>query len=222
MELATEKTEAVENLPAGLNFEKIVNESKQKIFESEPAPPKKRGRGRPPGRYGSYKGKAGAQNQGAANGVDPVAVNGATAPGHVGTPMPDMAEHLVTPLKVVSLIPARKYRCDDLALKDDEALILAQSIDGMLKAFVPDLEAMDPKTAAVFNFGIVTSSLFISKFQIYQDQKTELIKAQELKFKEENKPENRSETEPFPVENIGNATDNGQKTSAVDYFRTKI
>lgn len=80
----------------------------------------------------------------------------------------DHSTLLVEPIKIISMVPARKHDIPDLAFDDQEAQALAQSIDKVFNAYFPDIEKMSPKAAAWISFGMVTVSLTVSKVSIYQ------------------------------------------------------
>jgi polysaccharide pyruvyl transferase WcaK-like protein len=70
-------------------------------------------------------------------------------------PAPDISKYIKNPIQFVSKIPAAKYQIPELAFSDEEAMACAESINGILQAFVPDQNAMDPKTASVLSLGMV-------------------------------------------------------------------
>lgn len=80
----------------------------------------------------------------------------------------DHSQLLVTPIQILSSIPARKHDIEELAFNDEEARALAQSLDKVFNAYFPDIEKMSPKAAAWISFGMVGVSLTVSKVSIYQ------------------------------------------------------
>jgi len=145
------------NIPDNSEFKEVVQESRDRIRTAELPPPKatgKRGRGRP------RKTDAGpAPVQGAAPQTNPPP---GPPPGGV-----DLTPHLVMPITLVSLIPARRFRCEGLIFTNEEAMALATALNGVFNAFVPDMSRMSPKTAAVLTFGITAGSIGVIKYQIY-------------------------------------------------------
>lgn len=132
-------------------FETIVAESKTVIAEADPSPVK-RGRGRPK--------KSDAET--VASSPAPVVP--------VAQPPPDISLYIKGPLVALSKIPAHRTGIPSLALDDDEAAACANALNEIAKAFVPDANAMSPKTAAVV-MGILTfGSIGFTKYQIYSEE----------------------------------------------------
>lgn len=168
---------AAPELSTGFDLKSIVEESKQKFHSVDPI----KQRGRPPGKYGAYKKRS-------AKSVQNSSENYNEERAEIKAPPPDISQFLITPLTIVSRIPATKYRIEELALDKTEVQAVAESIDGLFKAFVPDLEAMSPKTAAVLSFGLVTSSIFVSKYEIYAQRQAEMVfNSNEPELNDENK-----------------------------------
>jgi len=137
-------------------FEQIVAESKVAIAESAQDQVPKRGRGRP---------RKVAPEVSTATASPQVA-----SPSPVVQPPPDITHTIKGPLIAISKIPAHKHGIEALALDENEALACAEALNGILKAFVPDQNAMNPKTAAVV-VGLVTfGSIGFTKYQIYSDE----------------------------------------------------
>lgn len=86
---------------------------------------------------------------------------------------PDLTEILVTPLKLLSQIPARKHKMPDLALTGEEALAIANSLNKVLDAYIPDLSRMSPKASALLMAGVTIGSVGVTKYQIYLENKNE-------------------------------------------------
>lgn len=148
---------------AGESFEKTIQESKSAIFESEQKAIKDP-RGRKPlprDANGNIIREHAPSNAGSVSHVG----SGPAAPPSVV----DLSGLLVEPLIIVSRIPARKHDIQELELEVDEAKALAVSIDKIFNAFVPDLEKMSPKTAALLTGGLTLSSILIYKMSIYSD-----------------------------------------------------
>lgn len=85
----------------------------------------------------------------------------------VRQPSPDVSVYLKNPIMFVSKIPAAKHGIPELAFSDDEAMACAQGINGILQAFVPDQNSMDPKTASILSLGMVVGSIGFQKYMIY-------------------------------------------------------
>lgn len=180
MELSS-KTKQVENghdkTPTS-NFEKAVEESREKIRSTTRTEPKVRPKGkvgRPRKIEGNYHGpeskteRPGLETQ---------------AP----TPPPDISKFLKVPLIALSQIPATKNKIPELALSSDEAEAVAQSFNQILEAFIPDVGQMSPKTAAVISAAVVVGSIGFQKYQVY-------AAVQEQRWIEANKqPENPKES----------------------------
>jgi hypothetical protein len=197
-------TQTVEPSAQSAAFENIVKQSAEKLTPGatpQAAPVKQKRPGNPGGPRGAYKRRKKfskriplstpaaqlAPSQSVDAPTPEQSQQHAGAPNvNTATPMPHMKQLIVAPLKIISRIPARKYKINELALDDTEAGELADSLDQMLQVFIPDLGAMSPKTAAVFNVGIVASTLIISKYKIYSEKRAEIeLKTQENELKPE-------------------------------------
>lgn len=130
-------------------FETIVAESKAVIEGADPSPVK-RGRGRP-------------RKDETAPKVE------AVAPQPVQPP-PDVSVYLKGPLIALSKIPAHRTGIPQLALDDGEAGACAQALNEIVRAFVPDQNAMSPKTAAVVTGVLTFGSIGFMKWQIYNEE----------------------------------------------------
>lgn len=139
-------------------FRQLLNESKVKIHEAEQAKVKS-ARGRKPlprDAQGNIIRESAQAPQTATSQV---------APSH----SIDLCELLVEPIQIISKIPARKHDIAQLAFDYDEAKALAVSIDKVFNAYIPDVEKMSPKTAALVTLGFTVSSLAIAKISIYSE-----------------------------------------------------
>jgi hypothetical protein len=81
----------------------------------------------------------------------------------------------------------------------------AESINGILQAFVPDQNAMDPKTASVLSLGMVVGSIGFQKYMIYMSH------IEKIKKIDSEKNEAQKEALVAQVQN---------GTSVSDYFNT--
>lgn len=145
------------------DFSKVVEESKMKIHEAGLQETKKRGRGRPP--------KASSQAPISSSAAQ--STSGLSGPTMATNtmPPPDISPYLVDPLIAISKIPAKNYGIEDLALSREEASMCATALNECLKAFVPDLGTMDPKTAAILGLFVTVGSIGFTKYQIYLEKK---------------------------------------------------
>lgn len=66
-------------------------------------------------------------------------------------------------LGMLSQIPAHSLKNKAWALTKDESIEVAKALDPVINEFLPDLEKMDPKTAAILGFAIVTASIYHKK-----------------------------------------------------------
>lgn len=176
------------NLKNDDDFSKVIEESKQKIHETGIIETKKRNRGRP-------QKTASTQSAVPLNNSQPLPPN----LGGPVNPPPDITPFLVEPLIAVSKIPARNHGIKELALTKEEAQLCATALNECLKAFVPDMGTMSPKTAAVIGLFVTVGSVGFSKYQVYL----------------ENKP--REEIKPEPTIQELNAE--APKIDAGEYFR---
>lgn len=132
----------------------------------------------------------------------------AAQPGIQSTP--DTSKYLAGPLMALSKIPAHNKGIPELALTEDEAMLCAKSIDDLIKAFVPDLNNMSPKTAAIMGCCLTFGSIGFNKYAIY---------AAELK-KREPKPETPLEMPvDKPVQNVDKPELKEPNVGAGEYFR---
>lgn len=122
-------------------------------------------------------------------------------------PPPDISLFIKTPLKMVSKIPATKYQIPELAFTDDEAMDCAQALNGLVNAFVPNMNSMDPKTAAVIGACSVFGSVGFQKYMIYQDK----IKERRLEAQKDAEKSEEIKTPGVPFNSI----------PAENYFKTQ-
>ncbi len=183
-------------ISAGIDFNRIVAESKSKLAQAD-LEVKKRGRGAPKKprdangniiRASSGPGPESAslhQSQSVAN----------------PTPAPDISPYLIRPIIALSSIPASRAGIPELIFSPDEAGAVAFSLNQLLNVFIPDIGLMSPKTAAIISAGATIGTIIFSKYQIYLIKialpKTEA--APEIK----ESPAPNPGTAPFPVENAG-------------------
>lgn len=155
-------------------FKKKIEESKLNILNSQNP---KRGPGRP-------KKIRPEQNQDSAFSTTQAAANVAIEP------PPDLSNELKIPIQIISQIPANKHNIPELALSDSEAQAFAESINKVIHAFVPDVNAMDPKTASIVSLGIVITSIGYQKYAIFSQRIQERAKKDEKESDEtpEKKP----------------------------------
>lgn len=146
-------------------FKQIIDESKKTIANETQAPVKSK-RGRPR--------KAPADSAPLTSEANTPQSSPTT---HDVAPPPDLAPFIVQPLIMVSKGPAIKYQIPELALDKEEALACAQALDGLVKAFVPDMNAMSPKTSAVLMVGLTFGTIFVTKYSIYLDKNKNTIQA---------------------------------------------
>lgn len=134
-------------------FEQVVAESHSTINDQmlNNEPKKKRGP------YKKRDGSTAAPEKSAAPIVEKQAIG-------------DISGPLKLPLIAISKGPAIKYQIPELAFSDEEASMLAQSISELANAFIPDVNTMNPKVAAVMSFGLVASSIGFSKYMIFQEK----------------------------------------------------
>lgn len=191
---STENAPPTENKTANGNSElaAIVKESQAKIESENLQPPKiKRGPGRPPkNRTETVQTRPGAGAQVQAPSVEPAEP----------VPTPDIQEYLVGPLIAISNIPAQKHRIPELAFTVEEAGACAHSLQQVLNAFVPDLSKMSPKTAAVLGAAVTFGTIGVSKLQIYQIKRAEMLEHRRAAEAAETKA---AGGDVFPTQNIG-------------------
>lgn len=160
------------------SYKKIVDDSKAKVLEAkEMTEMPRRGRGRPR----KVLDKPIEEKQTAA-------------------PLGDLTSLIESPLLFISKIPAAKYDMPELALSPDEAKMCAESLNQLANAFVPDLNKVDPKTAAIFNVCATFGALGFQKYTIYLDKKQTKI--------EEQKKQAPKEEENRPVQSQGTPAEN--------------
>lgn len=161
-------------------FETKINESIN-IVENKKSEnvAKKRGR---PRKYNTDGGLIGSENQKTES---------------EKTPTPDISKFLTAPLIGISKIPAAKYSCPEMSLTPDEAVAIAESLNGVLNAFFPSLEDVDPKMMSLFVFGTTCGSIAMSKAMIYQEKQAEKIQKTEVfETKTAETPQNNQDAPP--------------------------
>lgn len=185
-------------------FEQVIAQSKAAIEEeSAQRTGARRGRGRPP----KHRPVSTAPSQGTTSGA--AQPTSSLAPQAPVAPPPDISKALVLPLIAVSKIPARSYQCDDLVLTEEEAAACADALNNILTAFVPDQNAMSPKTAAVVMGAITFGSIGFSKYLILQQSR----EAQKAKIKEKEQVE---------VQDVIRAEQERAQTTAADFYRREV
>lgn len=190
------------------DFAAIVQESKEKIEGAEKKVPAVKGkRGRP---------KGSTKRPGVPSDVSSAPVGSETVASSSGAPPPDVSKILIPPIKAISKIPAVKFQIAELAFSEEEATACAESLNAILEAFVPDVEKMSPKTAAVITAGVTFASIGFAKFQIYSNEmeKRGGKKIEARKAEVQATQNTETETITFP----GNVVPPG-KVDALDYFK---
>jgi len=159
------KADLTENAQNNSEFDLKVSESLKKVENQKiETVAKKRGRPRKYNPDGTPIGQA-PENQTAA------------------TPTPDISQFLEAPLIGISKIPAAKYSCPEMALTQDEAKAIAESLNGVLNAFFPTLDSIDPKMMSLFVLGTTCGSIAMSKVMIYQEKQAEKVKTEVFETK---------------------------------------
>lgn len=130
------------------DFAKVVAESKAAIAAEGQKEVRKRGR--PPG----------STNKPSEGSPQAPQALGPAAP-------PALSVYLKGPLMALSSIPAGRHKIPELALTEEEAVSCAQSLDACLQAFIPDLNNMSPKTAAILGVCLTVGSIGFNKYAIY-------------------------------------------------------
>lgn len=136
-----------------LDFAKTIEESKIAV-QSEKPKETKRGRGRPKKEHSEAP------------------ASQATAPVAPPSAPPDLSPYLATPIQMLSNMPARKHKIPELALTQQEALDCAKALNECFNVFVPNMNEMSPKTAAILSAAMVFGSIGFSKYQIYAEVTT--------------------------------------------------
>jgi len=160
--------------PVESNFQELVKESKENIQAAAAIPPKGRAGRKPLPRDAAGNiirdpnAKQSKRVSGGAASQPSVTNQGTPSP---TSPPPDITKHLIAPIIGISKIPAIRYHVPELAFDQGEAFLCAHSLQEMLNAFVPDMEKMDPRAAAVISFGVTVGSIVFTKYQIYLDKR---------------------------------------------------
>lgn len=182
------------------DFASVVSESKESIKAAEMVPPKaSRGRKKLPRDASGNIIRDGSPqaSKRVSGGAGPsVANQGTPSPSN---PPPDIKKHLIRPLIGISKFPAQRYKIAELALDQEEAALCAESIQDLLNAFVPDVNQMSPKTAAVLGFFTTTGLIFFGKYQIYLEKRPK-IETEEIQNSEMNGPDSANIFPSIPAE----------------------
>lgn len=88
----------------------------------------------------------------------------------------DLSNFLAPPIKFLSKTPAIKYNIKELEFDDAEALAVAKSLNDCINAFIPDVNKMSPKTAAIVSVAMTVGSIGFNKYLIYQQVMSVRIK----------------------------------------------
>lgn len=143
------------------DFQKTIEESKAAI-QNEKQKVVKKGRGRPR--------KSGDAPTPQTN------TSPQQSPGLSPAAPPDLKQYLVPPMIAISKIPATKHQIPELALSQDEAEACAIALNQCLQAFIPDVNTMSPKTAAIVSLALTVGTIGFQKYSIYQDKKPKVQK----------------------------------------------
>lgn len=161
MELNSKTNQPEAELP-NHDFQKTVAESKAAVqAEGEKKVRKGRsdkGRARKPGDT--------SQHQAAQPGTPQSQPQGQT----------DLSPYIAVPLQALSGIPAKRHGIAELALSPEEAKACAEAINGIFNAFVPNINQMSPKTAAIMGAVMVFGSIGFTKYQIFSEVSAERLK----------------------------------------------
>lgn len=152
------------NIPKDVDFEKTILESKAKIH-SESQKPVRKGR--------SDKGRSRKPNESNINqqtGLNQTNINPQNPQINPQQSAPlDLSPYLAIPIEMASKGPARKHGIPELALSSEEALQCAKALNDCFNAFVPNINQMSPKTAAVMGLFTVVGSIGFSKYVVYSE-----------------------------------------------------
>lgn len=141
------------------DFKAVVEESRAAIQAQEITPPK-RGRGRPKKSSDSAK-------------VTEAPSQSLAGPAQ---PPPNISTYLEFPLIALSKGPARKHDLPELALTQEEAKACAEALQACLNAFLPDVNNMSPKTAAIAGLLVTVGSIGFTKYSMLADKQAEIAK----------------------------------------------
>lgn len=156
------------------DFSKVVQESKNRLH-AEQNKPLKRGRGRP----------STVKPTETSSSPNFSSVGSPTSPNQLPAQQMNIGPMIEGPLKLLSGIPAKKYKCEDLTLSDEEAQQCGKAVNDLLNAFIPDMSQMSPKTAAVFGAVMIFGSVGMNKAIILANHREKFkdeIKAQEAEI----------------------------------------
>lgn len=159
------------------DFAKTIEESKAIIHEEA-----------------QKKVRKGRSDRGKPRTKDPAQVNGASVSPQpnqaINTQGPnqqtDLSPYLITPIQALSTLPAKKHNIPELSLTSEEAKACAEALNNCFNVFVPNMNQMSPKTAAVMGAFMVFGSIGFTKYQIYSE-------VMEKRYLEQNRPGNDKE-----------------------------
>jgi len=157
----------------------VIQESKENIQAAEMVPPKRRGR---PKKDPNAPATAKRVSSGAGPSLAPA--TSAVAP-------PDISKSLIVPLAMLSKVPADSLKVPELMLEKDEAEALAKSLSDLYAVFAPAGQ-LSPKAAAICNFGLVSGTIFLTKYQIYLEKRPKRKAPEKVE-------ENINPEKPFPT-----------------------
>lgn len=152
-----------ENQNQDKNFEQVVAESKAKIQDDMVK--------KEPRKRGPYKKRGQATTEAVQSGPAPQAQTGSTQPSP--QPIGNLTSQLKAPIQALSKLPAMKYQIPELVFDENEATMCAEAVNNILNAFIPDVNAMSPKTAAIMGGVLIFGSVGFNKVMIYQMVMTE-------------------------------------------------
>lgn len=146
------------------SFKEVVQQSREAIEGAPLVEPKIRRRKLRSNR-GGFRPGAGRKPNPRPDAVESAGPEINRAP--VASPPPDVSKYLAGPLVALSKIPAHKHGIAELALTEDEAKACAEALNNCVQAFIPDVNQMSPKTAAVVTAVLTFGSIGYMKFSIY-------------------------------------------------------
>lgn len=180
-ELNTDKTEIAHDE----NFAQVVAESKE-VIHAQPLEKVRSKRGRPSLSEAEKIARAKASNTAEGRPSQGHPTNNDSASGESSTdgrpgqsnPGPSAIPFLVAPIKALSNIPAANHKMPELAFSEEEAHACAVALDQLLQAYIPDLNNMSPKAAAVLGCCLTFGSIGFNKYAIFQKIQSERMKAE--------------------------------------------
>lgn len=185
------------------DFNTIIQESQKNVQAAEQTPPKL------PRRPGSVAGLKRGPYKKTRENLNSKSENETET---VSRPRPEMpsinaGQMIVTPLRLISNIPAEKFKIPELALDDEESKAIEAGVNGVAAVYPEYLEKMDPKTAAWFNLGSVTVTVLMLKYKVY----FEAMKARTIEIPKDDKGK--------PLNNDAEILNqSADKVAAGDYF----